>query len=69
VLGVRLSKSRVQALQKILKDDYGIDMTDEAAQQTGLKIVRLLIAKANRHPKLKAKLVAHNRVNKGSNDI
>lgn len=67
---MRLSESRVQALQKILKDEFGLDYTDEVAQQTGLAIIRLVVAKLQQDPEtFKAKLEAHERVQKHSNDI
>lgn len=67
---MRLSNSRVRALKKLLKTEYGIDMTDEEAQQTGLSIMRFTAAKLQRNPRqLNAKLSEHERVQKNSTDI
>lgn len=42
---MRLTLSAIVQLKKILLDDYGIDLSDEEAQQTGLKIIRYVYAK------------------------
>lgn len=45
---MRLSKERINALQKLLKDEFNIDYTDEEAQQAGLAIMHFAIAKERR---------------------
>ena len=67
---MRLSESRIQALQKILKDEFGLDYTDEVAQQTGLAIIRLVVEKIQQDPELlKAVADEHNRVQDSNTDI
>jgi hypothetical protein len=49
---VRLSPVRIKELQKILKDEYGLEYTDEQAQQAGLAIMRFTLAKKRRELEL-----------------
>lgn len=64
---MRLSKSRVQDLKKILKSEHGLDMTDEEAQQAGLAILSFTAAKLKRnHQQYKTK---QEHVRKGRVDI
>ena len=42
---MRLSPERIKELQKILKEQLGLDYTDEQAQEAGLAIVRFVLAK------------------------
>jgi hypothetical protein len=41
----RLSTTHIKALQRLLKERFGLDYTDEQAQQAGLAIMRFAIAK------------------------
>ena len=45
---MRLSQERIKALQKLLKEQFDLDYTDEEAQQAGLAIMRFVIAKEQR---------------------
>lgn len=49
---VRLSEERIRALQEILKKEFGIDYSDEEAQQAGLAIMRFTLAKKRRELEL-----------------
>lgn len=42
---MRLSPKHIAALQKILKERYGLDYTEEQSQQVGLAIMRFVISK------------------------
>lgn len=42
---MKLSPEQIKSLQKILKEQIGRDYSDEEAQQTGLAIMRFVIAK------------------------
>jgi hypothetical protein len=42
---MRLSSSAIAKLQKLFSEEYGVLLSDEEAQQTGLKIVRYVYAK------------------------
>jgi hypothetical protein len=42
---MRLSQTHIKALQRLLKEKFGLDYTDEQAQQAGLAIMRFAIAK------------------------
>ena len=57
---MRLSNTRIKALQALLKELHGLELTDEQAQQAGLQIMRFVIAKAQRQQELTK--------NKGYND-
>jgi len=46
---MRLSKERIQELQKLLKEQTGKDYTDEEAQQAGLAIMRFVAVKELRN--------------------
>jgi len=45
---MRLSNERIKALQVLLKEEFGLDYTDEQAQVAGMAIMRFVIAKAQR---------------------
>jgi hypothetical protein len=49
---MRLSNERIKTLQLLLKELYGLDYTDEQAQEAGMAIMRFVIAKAQRKHKL-----------------
>lgn len=42
---MRLSAGQVQALQRLLKFEFGLEYSSEQAQQAGLAIIRFVIAK------------------------
>ncbi len=42
---MRLSQKHIAALQKLLKEQFGLDYSEEQAQQAGLAIMRFVIAK------------------------
>ncbi len=42
---MRLSTKHIKALQTLLKEQFGLDYTEEQAQQAGLAIMRFVIAK------------------------
>lgn len=42
---MRLSQARIKELQGLLKQLFGLNLTDEQAQQAGLAIMRFSIAK------------------------
>jgi hypothetical protein len=42
---MRLSTTHIKALQRLLKEQFGLDYTDEQAQQAGLAIMRFVIVK------------------------
>jgi len=52
---MRLSNERIKALQALLKELHGLELTDEQAQQAGLRIMRFVIAKAQRQQELTEK--------------
>lgn len=52
---MRLSQERIRALQKLLKEQFDLDYTDEEAQQAGLAIMRFVVAKELRNQELKDK--------------
>lgn len=45
---MRLSEKRVKSLQLLMCEKFGLEMTNEQAQEAGLAIMRFLIAKAER---------------------
>lgn len=45
---MRLSDKRIKTLQILLKEEFGLDYSDEQAQEAGMAIMRLVVAK-NRH--------------------
>ena len=47
-ISVRFSYSRIQELQALLKEHYGLEYDEQQAQQAGLNIVRFIIAKNQR---------------------
>jgi hypothetical protein len=49
---MRLSNERIQALQKILKEVYGLDYNEEQTQQEGLAIMRFWLVKTQRQQQL-----------------
>ena len=49
---MRLSDERIKELQKLLKEEFDLDYTDEQAQQAGLSIMRFVLAKELRKAEL-----------------
>lgn len=52
---MRLSSERIKSLQNLLKELYGLEYTDEQAQEAGMDIMRFVIAKAQRKTYLSIK--------------
>lgn len=50
---MRLSSERIKSLQALLKKLYGLDYTDEQAQEAGVAIMRFVTAKAQRQQQLR----------------
>jgi hypothetical protein len=49
---MRLSSERITSLQALLREKYGLELTDEQAQEAGMAIMRFVIAKAQREKEL-----------------
>ena len=49
---MRLSNERIKELQKILKDECGLELSDEETQQAGLAIMRFVLVKETRNREL-----------------
>ena len=49
---MRLSNERIKALQALLKELYGLDYSDEQAQEAGLAIMRFMVVKSQRQKEL-----------------
>lgn len=49
---MRLSSERIKTLQALLKEEFGLDYSDEQAQEAGLAIMRFVIAKTQRENEL-----------------
>jgi hypothetical protein len=45
---MRLSPEHIKKLQKILKEQLGLDYTDEQTQEAGMAIMRFVLAKEQR---------------------
>ncbi|PKL30802.1 hypothetical protein CVV43_05360 [Candidatus Saccharibacteria bacterium HGW-Saccharibacteria-1] len=45
---MRISHEKIKELQKLLKEQTGLNYTDEEAQEAGLAIIRFVIIKAQR---------------------
>lgn len=45
---MRLSSERIKRLQELLREQHGLGLTDEQAQEAGLAIMRFVVAKAQR---------------------
>ncbi len=45
---MRLSTKSIKALQALLKDLVGLELTDEQTQEAGMAIIRFMVAKAHR---------------------
>lgn len=49
---MRLSEERIKSLQALLSSKYGLELTDEQAQEAGMAILRFVISKARREQEL-----------------
>lgn len=49
---MRLSTERINTLKLLLKEHYGLEYSDEQAQEAGLAIMRFVVAKAQTQKKL-----------------
>ena len=49
---MRFSPARIKGLQRLLKEHYGVDYSEEEAQRAGIAIVRFIIAKKHRKQEL-----------------
>lgn len=49
---MRLSNEDVKSLQTLLKEEFGLNYTDEQTQEAGMAIMRFVIAKAQRRQEL-----------------
>jgi hypothetical protein len=49
---MHLSNYRIKALQALLKELHGLELTDEQAQEAGAAIIRFVVAKAQRQKEL-----------------
>jgi hypothetical protein len=56
---MRLSNERIKSLQALMREKYGLELTDEQAQEAGFAIMRFVIAKAQRKQEL-IKLMENN---------
>lgn len=45
---MKFSDERIKELQTILKEEFGLDYTDEQAQEAGIAIIRFVLAKTQR---------------------
>ncbi|HJQ09064.1 MAG TPA: hypothetical protein VJ836_06300 [Candidatus Saccharimonadales bacterium] len=43
---MRLSSERIKALQALMRELHGLELSDEQAQEAGLAIMRFVLAKA-----------------------
>lgn len=57
---MRLSDERIKELKVLLKELYGLDYTDEQAQEAGLAIMRFVIVKTQRQRELTNKKMEMN---------
>ncbi len=49
---MRLSNERIRTLQILLQEEFGLEYTDEQAQEAGVAIMRFVIAKIQREQEL-----------------
>ena len=49
---MRLSNERIKSLQALMREKYGLELTDEQTQEAGFAIMRFVIAKAQREKEL-----------------
>lgn len=53
---MRLSSERIKALQALLRELHGLELSDEQAQEAGLAIMRFVLAKAQIQQELANKM-------------
>lgn len=56
---MRLSPEHIQELQKLLKEQFNFDYTDEQTQEAGLAIMRFMLAKQRRKQEVTVQSTAH----------
>ncbi len=49
---MRLSNERIKQLQTLMREQHGLKLTDEQAQEAGFAIMRFVITKAQRQQEL-----------------
>ena len=49
---MRLSSERIKTLQAILESEFGLQYSDEQAQEAGMAIMRFVVAKLQRQREL-----------------
>jgi hypothetical protein len=49
---MRLSNERIKHLQTLMREQHGLELTDEQAQEAGFAIMRFVITKAQRQQEL-----------------
>ncbi len=49
---MRLCEERIKSLQALMREEHGLELTDEQAQAAGFAIMRFLVAKAQRKQEL-----------------
>ena len=51
---MRIKPERLQALKTLLKEQCGLDYTDEQAQEAGMAIIRFVLVKERRAEQLRS---------------
>jgi hypothetical protein len=54
-MNMRLSDERIKELKRLIKQEFGLDYTDEQAQEAGLAIMRFVLAKEQRKKELRSR--------------
>jgi hypothetical protein len=49
---MRISSQQIASLKALLRELYGLELTDEQAQEAGMAIMRFVIAKSRRKQEL-----------------
>jgi hypothetical protein len=49
---MRLSNERIKQLQTLMREQHGLKLTDEQAQEAGMAIMRFVLTKAQRQQEL-----------------
>ena len=57
---MRLSSERIKALQALMRELHGLELTDKQAQEAGLAIMRFVLAKAQIQQELANKMEGKN---------
>ena len=58
---MRISPARIQSLKVLLKEEFGLEYSDEETQSAGLEIMRFIVAKRIREDEKKDQKVVKNR--------